>query len=46
MRVLHIDDGMYTEFGRVFVVWIKRCSKARKEEEKVRDANLEPGPET
>lgn len=46
MRVLRIDDGMCADLGRVFVVRIKRCLKARKEDEKVREANLEPGPET
>jgi hypothetical protein len=46
MRVLHIDDGMYAGFGHVFVVWIKGYLKAPKEEEKIREANLEPGPET
>jgi hypothetical protein len=42
IRVLHIDDGVYADFGRVFVVRIKRCLKARKEEN-VREANLELG---
>ena len=45
MPVLHIDDGMYAEFGRVVVVRVKRCLKVRKDEEKVRETNLEPGPQ-